>query len=53
MAKLFRSGRLGQWSACVEVDFDNTVCSERGREDTLSVKNDVKESAMNACAIEF
>jgi hypothetical protein len=40
-------------SDCVEVDFDKRVCNERRREETLSVKKDAKESAMDACGIEF
>lgn len=35
------------------VDFDKRVCSERRRVETLSVKKDAKESAMDADGIEF
>ena len=43
----------GGESICVEVDFDSRVCNERRREETLSVKKDAKESAMDASGIEF
>jgi len=43
----------GGESVCTEVDFDNSVCNERRREETLSVKKHANESAMDACGIEF
>lgn len=50
--------KLCQWakdkeSVYTEVEFDYRVFSERWSEETLSVKNDTKGSAMDGCVKEF